>query len=143
MEPEYIDSLESEDVVDFVDALFDGDKDEHAAVLAACTAAVATSLIGNEDTVGASPFKGRLTGSQSVARGPCRWFQDYLTAQPIYPPHTFRRIFRIPLKLYALLKVEPPIKDHRLLQLENRIRRTHDRSEVVVSFASTRQWLVV
>jgi hypothetical protein len=105
MEPECIDGLESEDVVDFVDALFDGDNDEHAAVLAACTAAVATSLIGNEDTAGASPFKGRLTGSQSVARDPCRWFQDYLTAQPICPPHRFRRIFRIPLKLYALLKV--------------------------------------
>jgi hypothetical protein len=34
MEPEYIDSSGSEDVVDFVDALFDGNNDEHAAALA-------------------------------------------------------------------------------------------------------------
>jgi hypothetical protein len=56
MEPEYVDSLESENVVDFVDALFDGDSEEHAAVLAECTAAVAISLVDNEGNDGDSNF---------------------------------------------------------------------------------------
>jgi hypothetical protein len=63
MEPELVQGLESGDVGDFVDALFDGDDDEHAAVVAACTSAVATSLVDNEDRDGASPFNDRVTGS--------------------------------------------------------------------------------
>jgi hypothetical protein len=50
MEPEYIDSLESEDVVDFVDKLFDGENDEHAAVLAALLAPALLKL-GNRTCV--------------------------------------------------------------------------------------------
>jgi hypothetical protein len=63
VEPEFVQGLESEDVGDFVDAVFDGDDDEHVAVVSACTAAVATSLVDNEDRDGASPFKDRVTGS--------------------------------------------------------------------------------
>ena len=43
----YIDSLESEDVVDFLGALCDGDSDEHPPVVTASTTAVAISLIVN------------------------------------------------------------------------------------------------
>ena len=46
---------------------------------------------------------GRAPGSKNVRRGLCRWFEDYLDLNPVYPPNQFRQIFYIPLSMYRVL----------------------------------------
>jgi hypothetical protein len=60
-------------------------------------------------------------------------FQNSLAAQQVYPPHRFRHIFRLLLKLYELLKVELPIQDHHPVQSANHIRKTHATDQILLS----------
>ena len=62
-----------------------------------------------------SGWVGRIPNSETVKRGPCSWFKDYLSENPVYPPHHFRQNFHIPLQLYKyihqkLLEAEPKFK---------------------------------
>ena len=48
----------------------------------------------------------RTTGSRKFYRQPCPCFKDYSSRTTVYPPHLIRKIFRIPLNLYYVLRDE-------------------------------------
>jgi hypothetical protein len=71
-----------------------------------------------------SPWRGRSRGSRpNIQRRPCSWESDYLSINPAYPPWMFRLVFRIPLKLYYLLKKEVPEEEPRILKLRDSLGR--------------------
>jgi len=58
---------------------------------------------------------GKKKGSRgNIDRGPCSWYNDYLHENPIYPHSTFRRRFRVPMKLFRLLERELPLVEPNL-----------------------------
>lgn len=60
-------------------------------------------------------FCGRQPGTENIERGPCRWYDDYLSYDPVYPSTTFPKNFRIPISLYWKLHNASPIEEPSLL----------------------------
>lgn len=76
--------------------LFEGaSEEEEAAAIVAAAVASGTS----DAAVRSRAHCGRAPGGQTIRRGPCRWYEDYLSEQPTYPAWKFREVFRVPLKL--------------------------------------------
>ncbi len=76
------------------------EEEQAAAIVTACCGAYSSEkeFLGPKLNTG-----GRSKGAQSLNRGICTWYDDYLSPNPIYPPRMFREVLRIPIKLYNYL----------------------------------------
>jgi hypothetical protein len=111
--------------MEYLDKIYgtDEEEEEHAA------AAVVSAVVSHESSQiecqhASSAWRGRLKCSRpNIQRGLSSWEQDYLSCNPTYPPSMFRRAFRIPLKLYFLMRKELIGAEPRLLQLKDGLGR--------------------
>lgn len=84
--------------------IFDGASEEEEEALVAVSALVASASSEPDPNDGMAPVhSGRPSGSKSFSRT-CSWYEDYLAAAPRYPGYKFREIFRVPIKLYHVIK---------------------------------------
>jgi hypothetical protein len=92
-------SLESSASVQELELVFEGasEEEEEAAAI------IGSTISGGRITAETSIRGSRRSGSRTIQRGYCSWFDDYLSDTPSYPAHIFRQVFRIPLKLYCAI----------------------------------------
>ena len=94
--------------------------DEDAAVSAVLNAIESVC----EESAELRPWGGGKFGRRpNLKRGECKWWDDYLSSQSIYPPSLFRRRFRVPLKLFRRLLHDLPAHEPTLKQLKDAVGR--------------------
>jgi len=101
------------------DLLSDGEEEAAAAevCLAAVQAAVQAAASPLPAVSSLRAWSGRQAGSRRNSnRGPCRWYDDYLSPAPTYTAREFRARFRVPLGLYRVLEAELPLVEPKLMQ---------------------------
>lgn len=66
------------------------------AAAATCMAAASANNID----IGVDGRKGSITGAKTKRCLPCNWYVEYLVDNSIYSLSDFRKVFRVPLRLY-------------------------------------------